>query len=120
MKWPVALLVLAACGGSSYRIPQSHVEAPRQSIAAAQQQGGLDPRSADRLELAKYELMTANRLAHEGDGRRADLMYLRADTDARIAAASAQGQKASAETARIQSDAMRIQQQVRDLIGGGS
>jgi hypothetical protein len=115
MRWYAALspLLLIACS-SGYQIPQSHVQAPYTSIGAAEQQGVASVLGAsERLDRAKQELNTANRMATTDNKRGADLMYLRADTDARVASALAQNSATSAETQRIQQEATRVQAEVR-------
>ncbi len=106
------LLLGAGCGG--YKIPASHVNAPPASIAAAERAGAdRSTNAAQQLQTARTELDTANRLSQKGDKRRADLMYLRADTDAQIALATAQDDNLS-------SQARQIQQQIQQLRGSQS
>jgi hypothetical protein len=109
MRWILALAPLAMGCASSYNIPTSHVQAPPQSIAWAQQAGAASvPGAAERLNLAKHELASANNMAHKGDKRRADLMYLRADADAQLALATAQDHTVSSE-------AQQLDQQIKQL-----
>jgi hypothetical protein len=123
MRWLFALppVLLLACS-SGYKIPQSHVNAPHASIGAAEQQGAAtSPDASSRLNLAKSELHAADRLVKDGQKRSADLMYLRADADARLAAAIAQGETAVSDTQRIQREARDLEAQVRQCAqqGGG-
>lgn len=116
MRWFAALspLVLVACGSTAHQIPQSHVEAPVASIGAAEQQGVAGvPDANRRLDRAKQELATAKRAASQGDTRKADLLYLRADADARMAMAIAQDLGAVADTQRIDRQAQEVQNEVR-------
>lgn len=118
MRLSVALLplLLVGCGAATYAIPKSHIDAPYASIGAAEQNGaGQVPAAANRLAYARHELAQANALLKSGSGREADLMYLRADADARTAAALARVGMATAETKRIRDDAQRMQSQVEDL-----
>jgi hypothetical protein len=124
MRWFAVLspLLLVACS-SGYQIPQSHVEAPHASIGVAEQQGVASvPDASARLSRAKQELDTANRLASRTgrtDRRAADLMYLRADADARVASAIAQSETSVADTQRIDREAQQIQTQVRNCTQAG-
>ncbi len=117
MRWSVALLpALLATACSSYKIPQSHVQAPQASIGAAEQQGAASvPDASARLNVAKRELSAAKQLDKQGDKRSADLMYLRSDADARLASAMAQDSTATADTQRIMQEAQQVQMQIRTL-----
>ncbi len=108
MKWILALAPLAiGCGG--YDIPQSHVQAASASITSAEQAGATQvPGAAERLMLAKHELGIANRMAKDGKNRSADLMYLRADADARLALLTAQDHS-------VASEAQQLDQQIQLL-----
>jgi hypothetical protein len=115
MRWFVALspLVLLACS-RGYSIPQNHVNAPHASIGAAEKQGAANvPDALERLDLARTELRAADRMAKDGQKRSADLMYLRADADARVAGAIAQGQTAVSDTRQIDRQAREVDAQVR-------
>jgi hypothetical protein len=118
MRLSVALLplLLVGCATSTYAIPKSHIVAPYASIGAAEQAGVAQvPGPATRLEYARRELMQANALLKQGEGRQADLMYLRADADARTATALARAEMATAETKRMRDDAQQAGRQVEDL-----
>jgi hypothetical protein len=109
MKWILALAPLAIGCGSGYQIPASHVQAAPQSIAAAETVGAsTTPGAAERLTLAKHELAAAQRMAHHGDARGADLMYLRADADARVAMLTAQNHS-------VVSESQQLDQQIQQL-----
>jgi|GEM_PF-1715734 len=116
--WSVALaplLIAAACSG--YEVPSSHVRAARSSIGVAERQGVSSvPAAANRLAVAERELATAHRLSERGDKRSADLMYLRADADARLATSMAQNVRATAETQQILRQAQQIQGQLRSMM----
>jgi hypothetical protein len=109
MRWILALAPLAM-GCASYNIPQSHVQAPPASIAWAEQAGAASvPGASERLSLAKQELASANKMAHHGDKRRADLMYLRADADAQLALATAQDHTVASEAAQLDQQIKQLQ-----------
>lgn len=116
--WSVALapvLLAAACSG--YKVPNSHVQAARSSIGMAERQGVSSvPAAANRLAIAESELLAAHRLSQSGDKRSADLMYLRADVDARLAASMAQNVHATAETQHILQEAQQIELQLRSTM----
>lgn len=116
--WSVALApVLLAAACSTYKVPTSHVAAARSSIGVAEQQGvSRVPAAANRLALARSELLAAHRLAQRGDRRSADLMFLRADADARLAASMAQNVHTTAETQRILQEVQQIQSQLRSTL----
>jgi hypothetical protein len=109
MKWILALAPLAIGCGGGYNIPASHVQAAPQSIAAAETVGAsTTPGAAERLTLAKHELTNAQRLAHHGHKREADLMYLRADSDAQLAMLTAQDHS-------VVSEAQQLDRQIQQL-----
>ena len=101
MRWVLAIVPIAiGCGG--YTIPQETVNAPRVAIASAEGSGAeRTPTAARRLELARGELATANKLAKQGKTRRADLVYQRAEADARVAQAVALDSTVSAQARAI-------------------
>jgi hypothetical protein len=110
MKRTLELIPLVlAMGCSSYTIPTQHISAPHATIQKAEQMPVTNSQEAtDRLALAKRELDAARTLQAKGQDRHADLMYLRADADARVAMSTAEEQGIAAEAANIQ-------QQVREL-----
>jgi hypothetical protein len=111
MKWILLLAPLAIGCGSGYQIPASHVQAAPSSIAMAEQLGASNvPGAAERLNLARQELASANKMAHKGDKRGADLMYLRADADAQLASTTAQDHG-------VVSEAQQLDQQIKQLQG---
>jgi hypothetical protein len=112
---PVLVLLLAGCAGSTYAIPKSHIDAAYGSLGAAERFGVAETQG--RLDQANRELAQANDLLARGHTRQADLMYLRADTDARIVVAQAARIRATAETRRLRGQAQRVQSQVSDLCG---
>ena len=105
------LLAIGAAACSHYEIPASHVTAPSTSIQNAQAAGAhtTNPESAARLQMAKDELAAARQLDRSGKKRSADLMYLRADTDARIASSGAYERAVTDEARSIQEQIHAIQ-----------
>ena len=103
------ILVVLAMGCSEYTIPAQHISAPHASIQRADRMPVTNSREAtDRLALAKRELDAAQALQANGQNRHADLMYLRADADARLAMSTSEEQGITAE-------ALKVQNQVRAL-----
>ncbi len=101
------IVVLAGC--SHYTIPPQHVAGAQNAVATADQVGASNsPDGASRLAQAKEELAMAQRLDAKGEKRHADLMYLRAEADARVSVAAAKQDNLSSE-------AQRIQEQIRVL-----
>jgi hypothetical protein len=97
----IPLVLAMSCGG--YTIPAQHIQAPQASIQRAEQMPVTNStEAASRLALAKQELAEAKRLQAAGEDRHADLMYLRADADARVAMSTAHEQSLSAEAQHIQ------------------
>ncbi len=106
----LALIPLALfLGCSEYVIPAEHVSAGNTSVQKADQADfSHSPDAASRLALAKEELATARKLQATGDGRGADLMYLRADADARLAMATAQQQSIAFEAQQVRDQARQL------------
>jgi hypothetical protein len=119
MKSSLALLLplLAGCAGSGYMIPKSHIDSAYQAVGAAQQRV---TGPSDRLDRAKSELSEADRLLRHGNARKADLMYLNADADARIASAQAIQASAAADAQRLHGQVQEVQGQTAGLCGPGA
>lgn len=102
---PLALIL----GCSEYTIPPEHISAGNTSVQKADQADfSHSSDAASRLALAKEELATARKLQATGDGRGADLMYLRADADARLAMSTAQQQSLVDEARQVQDQARQL------------
>ena len=110
MKRTLQLIpIVLAMGCSEYTIPAQHISASQQSIQRANQTSVTnDSEAAIQLSTAKRELAEARTLQAAGENRHADLMYLRADADARLAMSTARQRGISAE-------AQQVREQVREL-----
>jgi hypothetical protein len=98
--WPI-LLALAGCGGE-YGVPASHVANARNAIAAAEGAGAAQrPRADVHLRLAHAELSNARVELQRGDDRTADMLLLRAKSDADLAMALAQEASAKREAQNV-------------------
>jgi hypothetical protein len=101
--------IVLAVGCSEYTIPPQHISAPQVSIQRAEMMPVTnDMEAVNRLALAKRELAQAQSLQAAGQNRHADLMYLRADTDARLAMSTATERGITAE-------AQQVHERVREL-----
>jgi hypothetical protein len=91
---PLALGMAACATGT---LPAAQLEASSASIRAAEEAGSKDvPLAALHLQLAKEQSEQAKRFANRGDVERGTRFLLRAEADADLAFALAQGKTAQA------------------------
>ncbi len=110
-SWATLLVAsCAACGG--YTVPPQHVTGAQTAIAAARGGGAdADPQAAMHLKLAEEQYSGARNLVAKGDGKQADLMFLRSQADAQLAQSMAQKSTATAETQQTVQQIRALMQQ---------
>jgi hypothetical protein len=100
----------AACGG--YTVPPQHVTGAQTAIAAARGSGAdADPQAAMHLKLAEEQYSSARNLQAKGDGKEADLAFLRSQADAQLAQSMTQKSTATAETQQTVQQIRALMQQ---------
>jgi hypothetical protein len=105
--WIPTLTVLCACGGAE--LNQTRATDVRAAVLAAEQVGANDqPKAALHLQLAKEQIVSAQRLAADGDQNTSNLLLERAKVDAELALQLAR-------TEREQANAREAWEKIRDL-----
>jgi len=95
----LATVALAAC--ASVPVAPERVQASEQAIQAAQASGAdRQPDAAKYLELARNEMSQAQKLS-DGEPRQAETMFARAESDAKLATATAKEGTAKADVQRL-------------------
>jgi hypothetical protein len=98
--WPI-WLALTGCS-SGYPIPTAHVIDARNAIATAQGAGAAGQPGANvHLKLAQDELSKARGELERGNNRNADMLLVRAKSDADLARSLAEGASAKREAQEV-------------------
>lgn len=106
---PLVPCLLVACGGS-YPAPNERMATSTAGVRAAEElNADKSPQAALHLKLAREQLDQAKQLMAGGDNKRADMVLLRADSDAELAVALAREDltKADAVKARDEVKALK-------------
>lgn len=106
-----AFVALVAGCATSTSVPKERIAASEAAVRTAEQMKQLAPATPEaehHLKLAKEELRTAHDELEEGNKRRAEMMFIRARTDAELAQALAMTTKAESERNEMQTELDRV------------
>jgi len=106
-----ALVALVAGCATTTKVPRERITASEAAVRTAEQMKSVapaTPAAEHHLRLAHEELAAAHREMRDGRHRRAEMLFIRARTDAELAQALALSTKAEAETKKTQTELEKV------------
>lgn len=105
----IALLIGVGCGGAP--VPNDRMASSIAAIRAAEEVGGANlPQAQLHIKLARDQVETAKSLIKDGENERANLVLMRAESDAELALALAKESATRAEAQQAMTQVQTLKQ----------
>ena len=106
-----ALVALVAGCATTTQVPRERISSSEAAVRSAEQASSaapMTPQADHHLTLAKNELSSAHREMHQGHARRAEMLFIRARTDAELSQSLALTSHAENERKDLETQIMKV------------